>query len=46
MSPFTIIVILILTLLFIILSVIPLMTGQSDLDYSHRPPRAKTKTSH
>jgi hypothetical protein len=46
MSPFTIIVILILTILFIVLSVIPLLPGQSDLESSRRSPTAKTKTSH
>jgi hypothetical protein len=46
MSPFTIIVILILTILFIVLSVIPLLPGQSDLESFRRSPTAKTKTSH
>ena len=46
MSPFTIIVILILTVLFIILSVIPLLPGQADVESSRRSPTAKAKTSH
>jgi hypothetical protein len=45
MSPFTIIVILILSALFIVLSVIPLLTGQSDSDSSQRSASTKTKTS-
>ena len=45
MSPFTIIVILILSALFIVLSVIPLLPGQSDPDSSTRSAAAKTKTS-
>jgi hypothetical protein len=46
MSPFTIVVVLFLTVLFIVLSVIPLLPGQSDMDSSDRTPRARTKTSH
>jgi hypothetical protein len=46
MSPFTIVVILILTVLFIVLSVIPLLPGQSDMDSSQRSSGAKTKTTH
>ncbi|HEX7621104.1 MAG TPA: hypothetical protein VF359_07900 [Anaerolineales bacterium] len=46
MSPFTIIVVLILTALFITLSVIPLLTGRSDMDSSPQSQRAKTKNSH
>jgi hypothetical protein len=46
MSPFPIVVVLILTVLFIILSVIPLLPGQPDLDSSHRSPGAKKKAAH
>ncbi len=46
MSPFTITVVLILTLLFVILSIIPLLPGQTDIDSPRRSPRTKTKTSH
>ncbi len=46
MSPFTIIVIMILALLFIVLSVVPLISGQSDFDSSHRATKPGAKTSH
>jgi hypothetical protein len=46
MSPFAIAVVLILTVLFIILSIIPLLPSQSDKDSSHRSPRTKTKAVH
>jgi hypothetical protein len=46
MSPFTIVVILILTVLFIVLSVIPLLPGKSDLDTSHRTRGTKNNPSH
>ena len=46
MSPFTIVVVLILTVLFIVLSVIPLLPGQPDMDSSHRAPGAKKKVAH
>ncbi len=46
MSPFPIVVVLILTVLFIVLSVIPLLPGQSDMDSSRRSPGAKTKAAH
>ncbi len=46
MSPFVIVVVLILTVLFIVLSVIPLLPGQPDMDSSHRSPGAKKKAAH
>jgi len=46
MSPFPIVVVMILTVLFIVLSVIPLLPGRSDMDSSHRSPRAKIKIPH
>jgi len=47
MSPFTIAVVLILTVLFIVLSVIPLLPGKPDMDSSHHSPGAKkTKAAH
>jgi len=46
MSPFTIVVVLFLTVLFIILSIIPLLPGQSDLDSSHTSTGAKKKVAH
>jgi hypothetical protein len=45
MSPFTIIVVLFLTVLFIVLSVIPLLPGQPDMDSSHLSPKTETKVS-
>ncbi len=46
MSPFTIVVVLILTVLFIVLSIIPLLPGQPDKDSSRRSSGAKTKAAH
>ena len=46
MSPFEIVVVLLLTVLFIILSVIPLLNGKSDLDSSQHSRGAKTKPAH
>lgn len=46
MSPFAIVVVLILTALFIVLSVIPLLPGQSDMDSSSRSRRAEKKHAH
>jgi hypothetical protein len=43
MSPFEIVVILSLTVLFVILSVIPLLPGQPGKDCSQRSPGVKTK---
>jgi len=41
MSPFEIVVVLFLTVLFIVLSVIPLLNGKSDKDSSYHSPGAK-----
>lgn len=46
MSPFTIVVVLILTVLFIVLSVIPVLPGQPDMDSSHRSQGAKKTGAH
>jgi hypothetical protein len=46
MSPFEIVVVLFLTVLFIVLSVIPLMNGKSDTDSSRHSSGAKTKPAH
>ena len=46
MSPFPIAVVLILTVLFIVMSIIPLLPGQKDTDSSKRAPRAKAKHAH
>jgi hypothetical protein len=43
MSPFTIVVIMFLTVLFIILSVIPLLSGPSDVDSSPHSPVVENK---
>ncbi|HTX90514.1 MAG TPA: hypothetical protein VMC09_04775 [Anaerolineales bacterium] len=46
MSPFTIVVIFILTALFVLLSLAPILFGSADMD-SHDPaPQAKTKAAH
>ena len=45
MSPFEITVVLILTVLFIVLSIIPLLPDQADMDSSFHSP-AKTKAAH
>jgi hypothetical protein len=47
MSPFTIVVVLILTVLFIVLSIIPLLPARPDMDSSHHSPGVeKTKAIH
>ena len=46
MSPFVSVVVLILTVLFIVLSVIPLLPGPPDMDSPHRSPGAKKKAAH
>ena len=46
MSPFVVAVVLILTVLFIVLSVVPLLLDQKDVDSSHHSPRTKTKAAH
>ena len=46
MSPFAVAVVLILTILFIVMSIIPLLPGQADLDSSKRSQRVKTKSAH
>ena len=46
MSPFAIAVVLILTILFIVISIIPLLPGQVDLDSSKHSQRVKTKGAH
>jgi hypothetical protein len=46
MSPYEIVVVMILSALFIVLSVIPLLPGPSDLDVSRRVSRTKKKAIH
>jgi hypothetical protein len=46
MSPYVIVVIMILSALFIVLSVVPLLPGPSDMDVSRRVSRTKKKTIH
>ncbi len=46
MSPFPIVVVLILSVLFIVLSIIPLLPGQPDMDSSRRSSGSKTKAVH
>jgi hypothetical protein len=46
MSPFEIVVVLFLTVLFIVMSVIPLLNGKTDLDSSRQSPGVKTKPAH
>jgi hypothetical protein len=46
MSAFTIIVIFILALLFIILSIVPLVAGRSDFNSSNRSVKPGTKPPH
>ena len=46
MTPFEIAVVLSLTVLFIVLSVVPLLVGKTDMDSSHRPPETETKAAH
>ena len=46
MSPFAIVVVFILAVLFIVLSIIPLLPGQPDVDSNPHPRRAKTKAAH
>ena len=43
MSPIITVVVLILAVLFIVLSILPLLPGQEDMDSSKPTPRAKTK---
>jgi hypothetical protein len=45
MSLFSIVVVLVLTVLFIILSIVPLLPGQQNMDSPDRFPKAKKKTS-
>ncbi len=46
MSPFVSVVVLILTVLFIVLSVIPLLPGPPDMDSPRRSPATKKKAAH
>jgi hypothetical protein len=46
MSPYEIVVVMILSVLFIVISIIPLLPGQSDLDVSRRVSRTKKKAIH
>lgn len=46
MSPFAVVVIFILVALFFVLSIIPLLPGQTDINSSTPSPRAKTKGAH
>jgi hypothetical protein len=43
MSPFEIVVVLFLTLLFIVLSIIPLLNGKSDMDSSCHSTATKSR---
>jgi hypothetical protein len=43
MSPFIIVVIFVLAVLFIIMSIIPLLPGGTDMDSNHNNTRAKRK---
>jgi hypothetical protein len=46
MSPFAIAVILILTVLFALLSLTPVLFGPSDVDSFDPSPKSKTKAAH
>jgi len=46
MSPIITVVVLILAVLFIVLSILPLLPGQEDMDSSRPTPRAKAKHAH
>ncbi len=46
MSPFTIVVVFFLAVLFIVMSLIPLLPGPADMDSPTNPARAKTKGAH
>jgi|WetSurMetagenome_2_1015567.scaffolds.fasta_scaffold44769_1 hypothetical protein len=46
MSPFAVAVILILTILFALLSLVPVISGQSDMDALDNTYMPKTKTAH
>jgi hypothetical protein len=46
MSPYTIVVVTALTGLFVVISLLPLLPGQSDMDSPHNKRRVKTKASH
>jgi hypothetical protein len=46
MFPFSIVVVLLLTVLFIVISVIPLLPGQSDMDSNHLSSTGKKKSTH
>jgi hypothetical protein len=46
MSAFVVAVVLILTVLFIVISVVPLLPEQKDVDSSHHSPSPKTKVVH
>jgi len=46
MSPIISVVVLILTVLFIVLSLLPLLPGQEDMDSSELTPRAEARHAH
>jgi hypothetical protein len=46
MSPIIIVIVLILTFLFIILSIVPLLMGPVDIESTKHAPRAKAKGAH
>jgi hypothetical protein len=46
MSPIITVVVLILAVLFIVLSILPLLPGQEDMDSSKPAPRGKAKHAH
>jgi hypothetical protein len=45
MSPFAVVAVLLLTLLFVLLSTVDILFGQSDMDSFDPPPQVKTKTA-
>jgi hypothetical protein len=46
MSPFTITVVLVLVILFIVISLIPLLPGQTEMDASRRSHKTRPKATH
>jgi hypothetical protein len=46
MSPIIIVIVLILTFLFIIMSIVPLLMGPVDMKATKRAPRAKARGAH
>ena len=46
MSPYAIVVVLILTVLFFVLSLVPVVTEESDVDSFDSRPKTQPKTAH